>query len=303
MRVLVTGGSGFVGKRLKLVRPEWIYASSSNVDLKDYTSTMKYISRVKPDAVIHLAGRVGGIKDNNDHPAEFFYNNIMMNTNVVECCYRSGVKRLLASISTCAFPDVTRFYPFKEEDLLEGPPSLTNLSYGFSKRALAIQIQAYREQYGLDYSCFCPSNLYGPEDHFDDNNSHFVAAALSKFHRATPGKEVEFWGTGRPLRQQLYVDDLCKAIPELLAHHHSSSPIIVAPDSNLSIEFMVRVCRDIVGKDVGYRFNDKLEGQYRKDGSNARFKQMFPSFNFTSFEEGIKKTYEWYSAQSNYNRN
>jgi len=299
VKVLVTGGSGFVGKRLRLIRPDWTYASSKSLDLTDHFSTMQYLRRAKPDAVVHLAGRVGGIKDNSEHPAEFFYDNIVMNTNIVECCYRSGIKRLLASISTCAFPDVVDSYPLREEDLLKGPPAPTNMSYGFTKRALSIQIQAYRKQHGLNYSCFCPSNIYGPGDHFDDDNSHFVPAAISKFHNASPGRIVEFWGTGSPLRQQLYVDDLCSIIPDLLTKHEGSLPLIVAPDYNLSVSSMVRMCRDVVGKDVSYSFNGEFGGQFRKDGSNARFKQMFPSFEFTPFEEGIRKTYEWYKESIN----
>ncbi len=155
-----------------------------------------------------------------------------------------------------------------------------------------VHINSLRKQFGLDYSCFSPSNLYGPEDNFDLETSHFVAAAIRKIHEATD--EVEFWGTGKPLRQQLFVDDLCRAIPLLLERHHTSDPLIVAPDENLSIEQMITTVSTIINKEITTSFNGKLDGQYRKDGSNAKFLELCPEFKFTSFIEGIKETYNWY---------
>ena len=296
MKVVVTGGSGFVGRRLQLVKPDWIYLSSSDLNLLDYNSCVEYLHEVKPDAVVHLAGRVGGIKDNSEHPAEFYQENILLNTNIVKACAKVGVKRLLASLSTCSFPDVAKEYPFSESCILDGPPAKTNIAYGFSKRAMYIHILSCRDQYGLDYSCFCPSNLYGPEDCFDLQKSHFLPAAIRKLHEAKDGDVVEFWGTGDPKRQQLFVDDLCKAIPELLDKHHSEAPIIVAPDNHHSILEMVYLCRTMIGKEVVIEFNGKLDGQKRKDGSNKVFRELLPEFQFTSLKDGLKKTYDWYKT-------
>ena len=236
------------------------------------------------DAIVHLAGKVGGIKDNTEKQAEYIYQNVKINTNVVHESYKENVPRLLSALSTCVFPDSLDSYPFRESDIFKGPPAVSNFSYGYAKRCLHVMSNAYRKQYGVNYNTFAPSNIYGPEDHFDDESSHFIPAAISKFHKASPGATV----------QQLYVDDLCRAIPNLLDEHNGDQPIIVAPDYNLSISSMVKMCKDIIGKDVSYSFNGLLDGQYRKDGSNARFKQMFSSFEFTPFEEGIRKTYEWY---------
>jgi len=299
MKVIVTGGSGFVGKRLQKIKPEWEYISSWDVNLLNYYDFADYLHRERPDAVIHLAAKVGGIKDNAEHPADFFHANSLINSNVVHACYKEGVKRLLASLSTCAFPDIVHRYPFSEKDLLSGPPAETNRAYGFTKRALYIQLQSYRKQYGLDYSCFCPSNLYGPEDHFDTEKSHFIPAAIRKIHEAKNDDVVEFWGTGTPLRQQLYIDDLCKAIPELLDEHHTDVPLIVAPDENLSIKEMAVICKSIIGRRVQFYFNGNLDGQYRKDGSNLEFKKVLPSFEFTPFKRGLQKTYEWYKESIN----
>jgi len=300
MKVIVTGGSGFVGTRLKLIRPSWIYLSSKDVDLMDYWSLRAYLSYNKPDAVVHLAAKVGGIKDNAENPADFYFRNSTINTNVVHACKEMGVKRLLASLSTCAFPDVVKDYPFKECNIFDGPPAETNRAYGYTKRGMYVHILSCRKQYGLDYSCFAPSNLYGPGDNFDLESSHFVAAAIRKLHEAKDS--VEFWGTGKPKRQQLFVDDLCRAIPLLLEKHTGVDTVIVAPDENLSISEMVGIIKSIINPTVRVSFNGNLDGQYRKDGSNELFKGLFLGTQFTSFEEGIKKTYEWYKESIN-NRN
>ena len=297
-KVLVTGGTGFVGKRLQNVEPGWDYISSQDADLTNMEECSELLSRYQPDAVIHLAAKVGGIKENAENPAVFFLQNMAMNTNIVEACRKAGVKRLLTSLSTCAFPDVVENYPFTESDILKGAPAQTNLPYGFSKRALWVQLNAYRQQYGLNYSAFCPSNLYGPDDNFDLESSHFVAAMVRKIHEVENGKGIEVWGTGKPLRQQLYIDDLAKVIPQLLTHHNSEAPMIIAPEENLSIADSVKLVIEASGKDVPITYAGALDGQYRKDGDNSLFKNTFPKFKFTSFIDGVKKTYEWYTQNS-----
>jgi|TARA_Y100000310_G_scaffold56929_1_gene52196 GDP-L-fucose synthase len=295
MKVLVTGGSGFLGKRLKLYKPDWIYISSKNYDLISSIETKQMFRDIKPDAVIHLAARVGGIKDNAENQALFYYQNVMMNTNVIHEAYLAGVPRVLSSLSTCAFPDKLDHYPFFEKDFHKGSPTETNLSYGYSKRMLHVQSVAYRKQYGMNYSTFCPSNLYGPEDHFGNECSHFVASLIHKFTNICNNKTIVLWSTGSPLRQQLYVDDLCEIIPMLLEKHNSDIPLIVAPNENLSIREMSQIMADIHNdKTVFFRFNGKLDGQYRKDGDNSMFLNLVGGYNFTSFREGIEKTYEWY---------
>jgi len=294
MTVLVTGGSGFLGKRLKLIRPNWIYVSSKDYDLTDAKACREMFDTIKPDAVIHLAGRVGGIKENTTKQADFYYQNTMINTNVLHEAYKFGAKRVLSALSTCSFPNVVARYPFTESDILSGPPASTNLSYGFTKRGLFVQSNSYRNQYGLNYSCFCPSNIYGPGDNFDNDSSHFVPALIKKVSSATDGDEIEFWGTGQPLRQQMYVDDLAKIIPILLEKHNSDIPLIVAPKENLSVKSMVDVGLSVSEKKVSPKFNGKYRGQYRKDGCNKELLKLIGDFQFTTFEQGIKKTYEWH---------
>ena len=281
MKVVVTGGSGFVGKRLQLIKPDWTYLSSKDYDLMDSDDCDRMYKELKPDAVVHLAGQVGGIKANDDRPADFYYMNITMNTNIVQKAYENGVKRVLASLSTCTFPDVVETYPLTEENIFDGPPAATNISYGYAKRSLFIQILAYRKQYGLNYSSFCPSN--------------FVPAMIRKFSEAEEGDTVEVWGTGKPLRQQLHVDDLANIIPVLLDKHHSEVPLIVAPYENLSISDMVSMIKQKSGKNCEVFYNNNLDGQFRKDGSNKKLIDLIGEYNFIDFKEGVRQTYDWYT--------
>jgi GDP-L-fucose synthase len=294
MSVLVTGGSGFLGRSLQKVQPSWTYLSSKECDLTDQKQTFEYFQDTKPTAVLHLAARVGGIKDNIENQAAFYYQNTMINTNVLEGSRLTGVERVLSSLSTCAFPDRLWRYPFEEGDLFSGPPAKTNFSYGITKRALHVQSLSYREQYGLNYSTFSPSNIYGPGDHFGHKASHFVAALVHKIANANDGDTVEFWGNGLPLRQQLYVEDLCDIIPVLLENHNSRAPLIVAPDENLTIMEMVRVLIQQSGKKIKISFNGESSGQFRKDGNNQKLIDLLEGYEFTTFKEGIMKTYKWY---------
>tara|TARA_R110001599_G_scaffold152351_1_gene337348 strand:- start:2559 stop:3455 length:897 start_codon:yes stop_codon:yes gene_type:complete len=294
MVVLVTGGSGFVGTRLKKQNPNWTFLSSRDCDLTDYSSVHDMFISEKPDAILHLASKVGGIKENSTKQAEFYDTNTYINTNVLKAAHNAGINRVLSCLSTCAYPDVVSTYPFVEEDILSGPPAKTNFTYGYTKRALLVQTNAYRQQYGVNYSTFCPSNIYGPNDNFNLDSSHFVPAMIRKVHEAKEGDTVEFWGTGSPLRQQLYVDDLIGIIPFLLKSHNTDVPIIISPDQNLSIKEMVEIFLNNIEKNVKIVFNDKLDGQYRKDGSNKKFKELYGDFEFTKFTNGVLKTYEWY---------
>lgn len=293
-KVCVTGGSGFVGRNLKKIMPNWTYMSSADCDLTDYRQTEEYFRKANPSAILHLAARVGGIKENNENQADFYFQNVSMNTNVLQAAHVCGIDRVLSSLSTCAFPDKLESYPFSEKDFYSGPPVETNFSYGMSKRMLHVASYAYRKQYGRNYSTFCPSNLYGPEDHFGKESSHFVASLVHKASSANIGQKIELWGTGSPLRQQLYIQDLCILLPVLLEIHNTDLPLIVAPSENLSILEMARILNSQINKEISFYFNGSLDGQFRKDGINDALMDLLGNFKFTKFEDGIRKTYQWY---------
>lgn len=294
MKVLVTGGTGFLGKNLMKHRPDWVYVSSKDCDLTKQEKVEELFVCHKPDAILHLAANVGGIKKNVESQADFYTNNTLIDVNVLSVANKVGINRVLSSLSTCAFPDQIKTYPFQEESLFDGEPAKTNHSYGMTKRMLQIGSNSYRDQYKRNYSTFTPSNIYGPHDHFGEESSHFVASLIDKVANSKDGEELEFWGTGTPLRQQMYVDDLCKIIPVLLEEHNTEVPIIVAPSENLSIREMIESLISKVDKKVMFRFNGLLDGQYRKDGSNKKLMSIIKDFEFTSFEKGVKSTYDWY---------
>ena len=251
-----------MGSRLRLHRPDWIYVSSSDYNLLDRHECTQMFEDIGPTAVIHLAAIVGGIKANAENQAKFFTENCLINLNVISAAHKFGVERLLAALSTCAFPDQVKRYPFTELDIFDGPPAQTNFSYGYSKRMLHVLVNSYREQYGVNYSTFSPSNLYGIGDNFDPHTSHFVPALIRKIYQA---KDVD-----------------------------TDLPLIVAATENLSIRSMAETCCKIARKNINIVFNGNLDGQYRKDGDNFELIKLLGEISFTPFETGIDKTYKWY---------
>jgi len=299
-KILVIGSTGFVGKNLQEYATSWDYFKRDPLnpdhDLRDLNSVLAVIESYKPDAVVNLAGKVGGIQANATRQGEFFYDNVSIGMNIIEACRRLGIKRLLTALSTCAFPNEVTKYPLVESNLHDGPPAETNFSYGYAKRVLHVMSVAYRKQYGLNYSTFSPTNLYGPHDNFDPESSHFVPACIRRVVEAKT--QVEIWGDGKPLRQQLYVKDLVRAIPILLEKHNTDSPLIVAPYQNLSILEMATTIRDIINPNIEIKFNGNgtYQGQFRKDGSNQEFLNLVEDdFPFTSFIDGVTETIRWYS--------
>jgi len=294
LKVLVTGGTGFLGKRLRLVMPGWIYVGSSDCDLTNFGQVEDLLSQHQPDAIVHLAAYVGGIKRNVNEQIEFYEKNTLINTNVLMCARKNSITRILSSLSTCAYPDFMESYPFNGNDIYRGPPPKTNFTYGYTKRCLHVHSVACYEQLNLDYTTFVPSNLYGPDDNFDPDSSHFIPSLIRKICGTREGDTIEMWGTGNPLRQHLYVDDLANLIPQMLDKHISSVPLIVAPQENLSIRSVCNLAAKVLSVDRTFTFNGNLDGQFRKDGSCSELLKVFPDFSFTPLEQGFKTTYDWY---------
>jgi GDP-L-fucose synthase len=295
MKIIVTGGSGMVGRSLKKYLPSATYISSKDYNLTLREGIQSMLIKESPDVIIHLAAKVGGITDNIDKPVEYFEDNLLMNTQLVKYSYLSGVKRFIGILSTCIYPDIVSSYPIPESMLHMGPPTKTNFSYGYAKRALAVQIEAYNQQYGTQYQYLTPCNLYGEFDKYGDN-SHFIAALIKKIHIAKLNKDnkIILFGDGTPLRQFMYSDDLAYVIKCCLENEIYDS-MNVAVDENLSIIEMAHIALKACGAeylDIEFDIN-KPNGQYRKDVSVDLLKQRIPSFNPIKLEDGIKQTYNY----------
>ena len=292
--ILITGGSSMVGKHMKEILPAGynvIYIDSSYCDLTDMKAVRWLISSIQPDHVIHLAAKVGGIQDNIKKPAEYFNDNILMNTILIKVCQEYKIKRFTGILSTCIYPDVLDTYPMLEEDIHKGPPAPTNFSYGYAKRAMAVQIDAHNKQYGTKYNYLIPCNLFGEHDNFNHTTKmHFITALLKKIKNAN--KELHLLGTGTPLRQFMYAGDLAKILIEVIDKDITES-FNIAPDWNYSIHEMAEKTLDILKKDLNIIYSKpELDGQYRKDVSNNKMKSILPNFKFTSFTNGILKSYD-----------
>jgi len=294
-RILVTGGSGMVGKSLRKLIPEGVYISSQDYNLSDEASVIRMYRDVQPDAVVHLAAKVGGIMDNINKPAEYFDDNIIMNTLVVRHAYLHGVKRFIGILSTCIYPDNITQYPIPEYVLHNGPPAITNFAYGYAKRSLAVQLDAYNKQYGTSYQFLIPCNLYGEFDKYGEN-SHFIAALIKRLHLAKVNNQdsITLFGDGTPLRQFMHSDDLAGVIATCLNNDIYTS-MNVAVEDNLSIRDMADIAKRAMGADhIDIVFDTtKPNGQHRKDVSIASLKRNIPSFSPITLEDGIRQTYEY----------
>ena len=290
-KVLVTGGSGLVGKYLKKILPDATYISSKDCDLRDQRQVYDLFEAIKPTSVIHLAAKVGGIKDNIAKPAEYFEDNVLMNTNLLKISYEYGIKQFIGILSTCIYPDKVENYPMKEEDMFLGPPTPTNFSYGYAKRSLAVQIDAYNKQYGTHYNYLIPCNLYGEFDNFENENKmHFLTALLYKI-KNSQNNQIGLLGTGKPLRQFMYAKDFAEVIKQTLENNITES-FNVAPNENLSINDMALEAISAINPSLKIKYsNPELDGQYRKDVDNSKFQSIFPNFRFTPLKEGLLRTY------------
>jgi len=292
-KILVTGGSGMVGRSLKDIMPNAYYLSSSDCDLTNQLEVEKLFKGYKPDCVIHLAAKVGGIMSNIKSPADYFTENILMNTMVLDASKRHDVKRFISILSSCIFPDVVPNYPMSESDLHMGPPTKTNFSYAYAKRCLAVQTEAYNEQFGLNYQFLNPSNLYGEYDKYDEN-SHFIADLIKKIIVAKKEKsdKITLFGTGAPLRQFLHSSDLANVILECVENDIYTN-MNVSSKEVFSIRQMAEIALkscDATHLKIEYDVT-KPDGQYRKDISITKLLKELPTFNPIPLSEGIKQVY------------
>ena len=291
MRVLVTGGSGQLGKELKPFFPDAMFVYSKEFNLLNQIQVHKLLSETKPDLVIHTAARVGGIIDNMANQFDYFTDNTLMNTNLISKCVDFGVKRFIGILSTCAYADISNKYPMSEDMLYDGKPTQTNFSYAMAKRGMAVQIDSIRSSINTNYCYLIPSNLYGPNEKFSEK-SHFVAGIFDKIVKARKNKhkEIVLLGTGKPLRQLLFARDLAFAIKRMTDEGIYENLNISNP-TNMSIDDYAKLILKVMGLDTWKVLydNSKPDGQFRKDVDISRFLHYFPNFEFTGLDSGFRQ--------------
>ena len=299
-RIFVAGHNGLVGSAIirrldKSGFEQVIVRPRAELDLLDRSSVVDFFSDHKPEYVFLAAAKVGGIQANNEYPASFIHDNLAIQLNVIDAAYRSGTKKLLFLGSSCIYPKLAP-QPIKEEYLLTGLLEPTNDAYAIAKIAGIKMCQAYRKQYGFNAISLMPTNLYGPGDNFDLENSHVLPALIRKFHEAKESNSdhVSVWGTGRPKREFLYVDDLADACFFLMENYDSGEIINVGMGEDISIHKLSQFIAGIVGFNGEIVFDtSKPDGTPRKLLDIEKIKKLGWSPNL-SLADGIAKTYRWY---------
>ena len=300
-KIFVAGHNGLVGsaiiRNLKSNHYQNIYwVRRQNCDLKNKIQVDAYFEQAKPEYVILAAAKVGGIGGNSTYPAEFIYENLMIQTNVIDAAYRHGVKKLLFLGSSCIYPKMAK-QPITEDALMTGPLEPTNDAYATAKIAGIKMCQAYRQQYGFNAISLMPTNLYGPNDNFDINNGHVFPSLIAKFHGSLEKSihwEVELWGDGSPKREFLHVDDLAEACVKCMKEYDEPEPINIGTGEDVTIKELAETIADVVGYKNNVKWNtDKPNGTPRKVLNVDKIKSLGwePKIGL---REGIESTYEWY---------
>ncbi|HEV2722160.1 MAG TPA: GDP-L-fucose synthase [Thermoanaerobaculia bacterium] len=300
-RVLLTGGGGFLGsflrERLQREQPaELLAPRKSELDLRDARAIRAYLAEHKPDLIIHAAAVVGGIGANKRHPGSFFYENAIMGIQLIEAARCAGVSKLVCLGSICAYPKFTPV-PFQEHELWNGYPEETNAPYGIAKKALLVQLQGYREEYGFNGIFLLPVNLYGPRDNFDLESSHVVPAMIRKFIEARERGEAEvvLWGDGSPTREFLYVEDAAEGVVAAAEKYDGAEPVNLGRGEEIRIRDLAAVVAEV----TRYRGDiiwdtSKPNGQPRRMLDVSRAAERFGFCATTPFSAGLVKTVEWF---------
>ena len=303
-RVVVTGGAGFLGSvlvaQLTALEPAaLVVPRSRDYDLRERDAIVQLLADARPQLVIHLAARVGGIGANREHPADFFYDNLIMGVQLLHASWQAGVEKFVALGTVCAYPKHTPV-PFREEHLWDGYPEETNAPYGIAKKMLLVQSQSYREQYGFNSTFLLPVNLYGPRDNFDPHSSHVIPALIRKCIEArdTGASEIVAWGDGSPTREFLYVEDAAEGILLSAERYDSSDPVNLGS----AFEISIRELTELIARLTGFTGRivwdtSKPNGQPRRKLDVTRARERFGFAAHTSFEAGLRRTIAWYEQQ------
>jgi GDP-L-fucose synthase len=303
-RILVTGGSGFLGRfvcqRLEAHRPaELVLPRSADHDLRDRDTIRSLFQQSRPQIVIHLAAVVGGIGANRRNPGQYFYDNAIMGIELMEQARLACVEKYVAIGTICSYPKHTRV-PFREEDLWKGYPEETNAAYGLAKKMLLVQAQAYRQQYGMNAVTLLPVNLYGPGDNFDTETSHVIPALIRKVVEAQESgqKSIDVWGTGSASREFLFVRDAARAIALATERYNKPDPVNLGSGKEITIRDLANLICELCGFDGQIRWDTtKPDGQPRRCLDTSRAQEEFGFRATTDFREGLLETIQWYRQQ------
>ena len=298
MRILVTGGTGMVGSAFEAMQTphEIIRVGTKDYNLTSSLHSTEMFLKYEPDAVIHLAAKVGGIKANTDFVADFFDENIKINMNVLRSARLIGVSKVLSLLSTCVYPDDAT-YPLTEEQINNGAPHKSNFGYAYAKRMLDVQSRSYRQQYGCNFITAVPNNLFGENDNFDLENSHVIPAMIRKMYEAKLNNEdVTLWGDGSPLREFTYSKDLVEILLFLLEHYDEPEPINIGNINEISIKEAAEIIAEIL------EFNGQIvwditkpKGQLRKPSDNSKFLGLgWKQENYTNFKKAATSACKWF---------
>ena len=300
-KILLTGGSGFLGSFVSeelvargVKRDNIIIPRSRDLDLRKWENCLQAVEGA--DIVIHLAAKVGGIGYNLKFPGELFYDNAVMGIQLMEAARRAGVEKFVAVGTVCAYPKLTPV-PFKEENLWDGYPEETNAPYGVAKKALLVQAESYRKQYGFNAIYLIPVNLYGPGDRFDPEDAHVIPALILKFYTAKERglKKVTAWGTGNPSREFLYVKDAARGIVLAAERYEKSGPVNLGSGEEIMIGELVYMIKELVGYEGEVEWDtSRPDGQPRRRLDVSKAKEEFGFESEISLMEGLVETIEWY---------
>jgi len=298
-KILVTGGSGLIGSALKKISSnysyEFIFVNSKDADLTNPIDTNTLIGWHKPDYVIHLAANVGGLFKNMNYKVDMFEKNLMINYNVVKSCYKYNVEKSINCLSTCIFPNKTT-YPINEEMLHNGPPHTSNDAYAYAKRMLEVQTTIYNNEKDTNYICVIPTSIYGEGDNYSLEDGHVIPALIHRCYLAKKNNEdFIVKGSGKPLRQFIYSQDLSKLFMWTLENFREKKPLILSIKDEISIEKVAR----LISREFNYEDRIKFDtsfsdGQFRKTADNTKLMNLIGDFKFTPIEEGIKNSVKWF---------
>jgi GDP-L-fucose synthase len=294
MAKIVTGGNGLVGSQFG---SQYQKLGRNDADLTQKDETISVFKALAPDVVIHAAAEVGGLYSNMKWPDDYFIQNVNINNNVIKASRVAGVKKLVAFLSTCIFPDVVE-YPLTEQKIHSGPPHSSNYGYAYAKRMMDVAIQTHNQQYGTNWFCVIPTNIYGVNDNFSVADGHVIPALIHKVFQARENKEVlKVPGNGSALREFIFARDVAAIVDRLIENYTDTTPVIISTSHEISIKEILEIIVELMNyKGKIEWLTEMSNGQHRKPSDTSKLKSILPDVKFTGIYEGLKETIQWFEA-------